>query len=177
MLRAISITFLLTLLTGCSSAPKKESKLFAAGERVTIGKLSYAVVDTTFAPTLGEAGVNQRTPQRRFVMVQVSVSNGGAEEASVPGMTIVDDSGETYPELADGTGVSHWLGVVRKVAPAQTEQGTVLFDAPARHFRLRLTDETEDDISIDVPLSFIHELQENMNINPDAGTVIGIPKK
>jgi hypothetical protein len=60
--------------------------------------------------------------------------------------------------LADGTGVQHWLGVVRKVGAGQTEQGYVLFDAPTAHYKLKLSDETSDsDVYADIPLSFVHE--------------------
>jgi hypothetical protein len=73
-------------------------------------------------------------------------------------MTLIDDSGKNWPELADGTGVSDWLGVVRKVGAGQTESGHVIFDAPTQHYRLRLTDPNEDaDVGIDIPLDFIHE--------------------
>jgi hypothetical protein len=77
-------------------------------------------------------------------------------------MTLVDDSGKSYPELADGNGVLHWLGVVRRISPAQTERGVVVFDAPAAHYKLKLTDEADpEDVYIDLPLSFVHEQMSN----------------
>ncbi len=87
-------------------------------------------------------------------------------------MTLIDDSGKTYDELADGSGVPHWLGVVRKVPSNQIEQGTVVFDAPASHYKLKLTDETDaEDIFVDLPLSFAHEqMQNETGSNPDAST-------
>ncbi len=59
-------------------------------------------------------------------------------------MTLVDDTGHSYTELADGSNVPNWLGVVRNVAPTQTEQGYVVFDAPTRHYRLRLNDPVDE---------------------------------
>jgi hypothetical protein len=166
------------LLAACSSTPpKKEAKLFAAGEKATVGSLVYSVVDTTFAPVLGDDPANQRTPQNRFVIVQISVSNSGTTEQNIPALTLVDDSGQTYPELVDGTGIQRWLGVIRKVGSAQTEAGEILFDAPAKHYRLRLTDELDDDVSIDIPLSYIHEEMRDMKSTQEATPMIDIPKK
>lgn len=179
-MRYISLIFVpaVLFLAGCSSStPKKEARIFSAGEKAAVGDLNYAVVDTQFANVLGTDPATQRTPKDRFVMVQIAVSNAGNKDSAIPVMTLVDDAGQTYSELADGTGVARWLGVIRKVGPTQTEQGVVLFDAPAKHFRLRLTDELDDDISIDMPLSFIHEQMRDMTAAPPDSNVIAVPKK
>ncbi len=165
------------LLAGCSSAPQKEARVYAAGEKATVGPLIYSIVDTQFAPVLGEDVNNQRTPQNRFVIVQISVSNSSTSDANIPLMTLIDDSGKQFPELADGTGVPRWLGVVRKVASAQTEAGEIVFDAPAQHYRLRLTEELDDEVSVDIPLSYIHEEQKDLKTTQDAPPMIEIPKK
>ena len=48
--------------------------------------------------------------------------------------------------------------VVRRVGSNQSESGGVVFDAPANHYRLKLTDDTDNgDAYIDLPLSFAHE--------------------
>ena len=62
----------------------------------------------------------------------------------IPSIELVADSGKTYNELADGTGVNNWLGIVRHVGPGQTERGNVVFDAPAAHYKLKFSDETTD---------------------------------
>jgi hypothetical protein len=180
MCKASLVVLSLTLLAGCSSStPRKDAKLYQAGEKAQVGKLLYSVVDTQFAPTIGEDANNQRTPQNRFVIVQVSISNSGTEDSAIPGMTLVGDDGKTYPEIADLTGVPRWLGVVRKATADQTEQGVIVFDAPAQHYRLRLTDDLDDDVSIDVPLSFIHELQHDIHTPESSGTpgVLDVPTK
>jgi hypothetical protein len=150
-------------LAGCSKEPKHEARLYSQGEKAQVDKLSYSLVDSQIFPQLGDDSANARMPQNRFIVVQVSVVNAGNEETSIPGMTLVDDGGQTYNELPDGTGVHQWLGVLRKVAAAQSETGMIVFDAPAKHYRLRLTDEfAPEDVSIDMPLSFIHEQMRNM---------------
>lgn len=145
-------------LGGCSSSGGRQTKIYQAGEKATVDKLSYSVIDTQIFTRLGEDPNNPRIPQNRFYAVQLAVSSGNNNDVPIPAMTLVDDSGKTYSELADGTGVAHWLGVVRKVAPAQTERGVVLFDAPAAHYKLKLTEDLDsDDVMIDLPLSFAHE--------------------
>jgi hypothetical protein len=147
-------------LTGCSSFSSSKNKpvVYAAGDKATVGSLVYTVTDTERAQQLGDDPSTARTPQNRFYLIKVSVSNSGGDEQPIPAMTLVDDAGQNYTELADGTNVPKWLGVVRKVGPAQTEEGVVVFDAPARHYRLRLTDPfDEKEIAIDVPLDFVHE--------------------
>jgi hypothetical protein len=143
---------------GCSSADKKESRVFPAGEKVTVGPLVYSVIDSQVLTQLGDDPTSARTPQNRFYVMTVSVSNSSSEDTPIPGLTLVDDAGKEYPEAADGTKVPNWLGVVRKAGGAQTEQGNILFDAPAQHYRLRLTDETDSkELSIDIPLTYVHE--------------------
>jgi hypothetical protein len=175
------ITLAEIAITGCSSGPKaRETKTFAAGEKATVDRLTYSVVDTEIHTRLG-SDPDPRIPQNRYFLVQVAVSNSSNEDLSIPSMTLVDDSGKTYPELADGTGVPKWLGVLRKVSPGQTEQGFVVFDAPAQHYRIRLTDDTsESDVYTDIPLSFLHEQQANDSPGtpiPTASPAPGAPKK
>jgi Domain of unknown function (DUF4352) len=144
--------------TGCSSVAKKEAQVFPAGEKVTVGPLVYNVIDSQVLTQLGEDAATARTPKNRFYVMTISVSNSSSDDTPVPGLTLVDDAGKEYPEIADGTNVPNWLGIVRKAGPAQTEQGNIVFDAPAQHYRLRLTDETDTkELSIDVPLTYVHE--------------------
>ena len=149
------------LLTGaCSSAPQRQTRVFGQGEKVQVARLTYSIVDVQIQPTLpGPDGANPRVPKERFYTVQISVSNGGNEDTPIPGLALVDDAGHVYNEVPDGSGVTRWLGMVRRVSPGQTEEGAVLFDAPAAHYKLRLTDETDADQTYsDVPLSFVHEV-------------------
>jgi hypothetical protein len=151
------ISFLSFGLVGCSSSvPKNNATIYAAGDKTTIGALVYNLTDAESTTALGDDPANPRTPTNRFYLIKLSVSNSGADDQPIPAMTLVDDSGQMYPELSDGAGVPNWLGVVRKVSGAQTEQGNVVFDAPMKHYRLRLNDTfDEKEIAIDIPLSFV----------------------
>lgn len=140
---------------GCGNAPKKEVKTYQSGEKAQSGPLYYSVIDTQVQPSLADGS---RTPRNRFYLVQVSVFNSGNQPVSIPSFTLVDDSGQAYNELADGQGIANWMGVLRKLPPAQTQQGMIAFDAPAKHYRLKITDDLDDtQVYLDLPLHFLHD--------------------
>jgi Domain of unknown function (DUF4352) len=178
-LTLLLISFFGFFLVGCSSFSKKSATTYSAGEKAAVDPLTYSVIDTEVLPQLGNDALTARTPKSRFYLVKISVSNSSNEDVTIPGLVLVDDSGQEYPEVADGTNVPNWMGVVRKVGGTQTEQGTILFDAPARHYRLRLTDETDPrEYYIDVPLNYVHEQMKNLKTDPDGGPQeIRIPGK
>jgi hypothetical protein len=164
------------VLSGCSGVQGRQTKIYSAGEKATVNRLTYAVVDTQIQPRLGD-DTNPRTPANRFYIVSVAVSSGANEDLPIPEMTLVDDGGKTYNELPDGTGVAHWLGMIRHVSPAQTERGAIVFDAPAAHYKLKLTNETDDsDAFIDLPLNFVHEQINNAIGGSDGSTETASPK-
>jgi hypothetical protein len=148
-------------LTACSGTPERKVVTYTVGEKAAVEKLTYSVVDTQILPRLGEDSA-PRNPQNRFYIVDLAVSNAANDDLPIPGMALIDDSGKVYDELADGSGVPKWLGVARRVQANQTEQGSVVFDAPAGHYKLRLTDDTDPgDVFVDIPLSFAHEQMQN----------------
>jgi hypothetical protein len=174
----IAISLLSLAAAGCSRSPKTSNVLFAAGDKATVGPLVYSVTDTEVAQQLGD-DANPRTAQERFYLIRVSVSNSSSDDQSIPTMTLVDDAGHNYTELPDGSGVTNWLGVVRKVRATQTEQGVVVFDAPTKHYRLRINDAIDDnEIAIDVPLNFVHERLKALDTNPGTPAAgLSIPNK
>ena len=175
----------LVWLTGCStnSAATRnadEGRVVPAGENASVGHLTFSVVDSQILTQLGDEA-NPRIPHDRFVVVEIGVSNSSNVDNPIPGIDLVADSGKTYNELTDGTGVANWLGIVRHVGPAQTERGEVVFDAPAAHYKLRFSDETmESEILADLPLSYSHEKINDSIIPapelPDLAAPPGAPK-
>src|SRR5580704_3227799 len=176
---ALSVAALSVATTGCSaSSSKKESTIYPAGEKAVVGPLTYSITDTEMTQTLGDDPATARNAQERFYLVKVTVSNSSSNDQPIPAMTLVDDQGHSIAELADGANVTNWLGDVRKVAPTQTEQGVVVFDAPTKHYRLRLNDPfDEKEISIDVPLDFVHEQLNSIQSSPSELPDVAAPKK
>ena len=125
------------------------------GERATNGPLIYTVIDTTWRAQLGE-GFQIRLPQNRFLMITLSVTNGGGNEVSLPLFSIEDGSGKSYLEAENGAGVDGWFGLLRSLPPAQTQQGRIMFDVPLSSYKIKLPNGSpsgeEQFISVQIPL-------------------------
>src|ERR1700722_16558421 len=167
---SFAILFAACLLSGCGSTSAKSAKTYPSGDKAAAGPLIYSVLDVHILPRIGEDAATARTPQNRFFLVKISASNSSSSEVSVPALTLIDDHGKAWPEVADGTNVPDWIGVLPRIDPGATESGVVIFDAPSQHYRLRLTDETDEDIGIDIPLTFTNE-----GSSPDLPTPEGGP--
>jgi len=143
--------------TACAPATPPEARLHRMGERVTVGSLVYNVFEDQWKPQLGQ-GSDARVPKDRFFLIRLNVVNGGSSDLMVPALTLVDDAGQTYPELPNGDGVPQWTGYLRRVKPAETLQGNIVFDVAPKHYRLRVTDEnSQTSREIDIPLNFASE--------------------
>lgn len=124
------------------------------GDRAQAGPLIYTVFETRWAPQLGAEG-SERIPNNRFLMIRLSVVNSGSTEASIPTLTLIDDNGQRFPEIANGEGVPQWAGFVRRLKPADTLTGNILFDVPLKRYKLEVSDETDEKKAlVDIPLSF-----------------------
>jgi hypothetical protein len=158
---SVLCSFALLCLTGCSnnsaSTKNEEARVVPAGDKAAAGHLTYNVVDSQIFTQLGDEA-SPSIPHDRFLVVQINVTNSSNVDNPIPSVELVSDAGKTYSELTDGTGVTNWLGIVRHVGPGQTERGQIVFDAPAAHYKLRFSDETNNtEILADLPLSYAHE--------------------
>ncbi|MGA3205818.1 MAG: DUF4352 domain-containing protein [Bryobacteraceae bacterium] len=109
------------------------------GDKVAAGPLTYNVVEKVWRSQLGEGFVT-RSPQNRFLVITLSATNGGGRDVSVPLLQLEGPDGKIYQEIENGEGVENWLGILRTVEPAQTQQGRIVFDVPLSSYRLRLSD-------------------------------------
>jgi hypothetical protein len=150
------------LPVGCGSSnstesPKENPKPFKMGERAAVGVLTYNILESTYTSQLGES-TNPRIPESRFLVMRISVTNGGGKDIDIPLFTLVDEKGQKYQELQNGDGVKSWFGIIRKVAPTMTEEGRIVFDVKPQNYRLLITDgaETGQELiaSIEVPMDF-----------------------
>jgi len=129
---------------GCKATQSAERADYQMGEKATAGPLTYTVIESVWRSQLG-SGFNIRVPERRFLLMTVSVSNHASHDISVPLLTMENQNGQSFTESNNGEGVDNWFGLLRTIGPSQTQQGKILFDAPLSSYRLRLTDggETE----------------------------------
>jgi hypothetical protein len=141
------------VLNACSSR-SLPIRSYVLGEKVGLGHIIYTVYETQWVPQFGD-GPDARVPQHRFFLVRMTAVNSGGDDLIVPNVTVEDDKGNSFPELPNGDGVPEWIGYLRKVKPAESAQGNLLFDAPPAHYKLRVTDEDgETSAYVDIPLSF-----------------------
>lgn len=157
-------------LSGCNQV--NSSRLdFRMGEKVLLGPLTYTVIQASWKNQLGE-GFNIRTPQHRFLLVNISVTNGGGKEVALPLFKLEDDHGTLITESDNTQDVPNSLGILRSVTPAQTLQGALLFDVPLASYKLQLTDGGEPgsekfaSVKIDLQLDTDPQVQA-----PAAGTL------
>jgi hypothetical protein len=130
------------------------------GERAQVGPVIYTVFDTKWELSLGEQPT-PRIPTNRFLILNISAVNGAGTTISIPTFSLVDDNGQVYQELDNGEGVKNWLGFVRRVRPAESAQGTIVFDVPQKRFNLRVADEEDHFAMINIPLSLGDALPDN----------------
>jgi hypothetical protein len=144
----------LVTFAACAPSVPTDTRPRRMGERVPAGSLVYNVFEDQWKAKLGD-GPDARVPKDRFFLVRLSVVNGGSTELMVPTLTLVDDSGQTYSELSNGDQVPQWLGYLRRIKPAETLQGYVVFDVAPKHYILRASDEnSQKSRDIDIPLNF-----------------------
>ncbi|GAB4364445.1 MAG: hypothetical protein OHK0021_08280 [Bryobacter sp.] len=149
------------LLTGCggsnSEVPKQAAKMGKMGERVSIGNLTYTILEAEYKTQLGTLSA-PRIPKSRFLILRLAITNGGAKEVEVPMFTLLDPEGNEYPEEQSAEGIDGWFGMIRKLGPTSTEEGRVLFDVRPRDYRLEVTDGGETGSEklahIEIPMQF-----------------------
>ena len=157
------------LMNACGDERSYPVRTYNMGDQVAIGHVIYTVFETQWLTHIGE-GAQARVPQHRFFLVRMSAVNSGSSETLIPNLSLQDDAGNIYTELSSGEGVSQWIGFLRSVKPADSAQGNVLFDAPPRHYKLKVTDESRERTAlIDIPLTFSSETPETLTPGADKG--------
>ena len=151
-------------LMGCKKQSSEQIN-FQMGERVIATPMTYNVIQTAWRAQLGDM-FKLRVPERRFLLITLSATNGGGHPMSVPFFTLEGPNGQEYKELENGNGVDNWFGLLREIAPAETKQGNLVFDVPLGAYRLRLTDGgepgTEKFVWVEIPLRMDTDSTVNM---------------
>ena len=155
---------LILFLTACGNSASTDSFIYKMGDKVPIGTLSYNVLEAEWKSELGAAGLAQ-TPKHRFLILKISITNGGGAQATIPLLTLENIKKESTMEVSEVTNLSGWLGLIRLVNPAQTETGLIVFDVPPGAYRLRVTDGKEPGADstrlIEIPLSLNEPIRMN----------------
>jgi hypothetical protein len=134
--------------------PAPPVNVFRLGDKVQVGPLIYNVLEAKWRPQIGD-GSEARVPDHRFLIVHLAVTNSGALDIDLPLMTIVDQAGQVSNESLDGRGVPYWMGLIRKLKPADTLDGTIVFDIDPKSVKLKLDDGSGVALSmVELPLQF-----------------------
>ena len=141
--RLLSLLAAIVLLQSCNLSSKAPKEVSDMGEKVRVGSLIYNVIEAEWKSQLG-AFPSARTPESNFLLIHLSVTNGGGAAKSVPILSLENSNADTYQESTNGQGVDHWFGVLRQLPPAVTDEGWILFDVPTNGYRLRITDTDAD---------------------------------
>lgn len=144
-----------TLLSpGCRRGVGTE-RVGALGAPLAVGPLTYTAVETQWRDSI-ESSKGPRLPKDKFLLVNVSVLNASSEQNGAPLLQIVDAKGQVHPEIAEGDGVTDWMGYLRILKPRESRSGWLLFDAPQGACKLRVSSggdpENEQTALIELPL-------------------------
>jgi hypothetical protein len=139
----------------CTPPKVKDNRIrHPMGQRVSIGPLTFNVLEMKWEQSLGDGPLG-RTPQRRFLLLRLSVTNGGGTQATVPTLVLLNEEGERFRELEDTKGLSDPMGLIRMVGAGETLFGWILFDVPQNDYLLELSDgnlENEQTALVEIPL-------------------------
>lgn len=149
-------------LSGCqrSAAPER---IGALGAPLAVGQLTYTAVETEWRDSI-ESSKGPRTPKNRFLLVNVTVMNASSEQKAAPLLQLVDAKGVVHAEVAEGDGVTDWMGYLRLLPPRESRSGRLLFDVPQGACKLRISSggdpENEQTALIDLPLQLNSEVPQ-----------------
>jgi hypothetical protein len=138
---AVAVAFFIWPAACDKSTPGRDH--FDIGEKVGVGALTYTVLESDWKSQLGESAT-ARVPEANFLLIRISIKNGARDAKMVPALTLENTAGNSFTEVTNGAGVTNWLGLIRMLPPAQTEEGWVLFDVPTNSYNLRVSDTGED---------------------------------
>lgn len=138
---ATATLLMLAALAGCT----KQQQIHQVGDKVQVGGVLYSVLDADWVNELDAGGGLPRTPQHKYLVVQLSISNVGNKETTLPLLHVVKPDNSEVLELSEGQGVEGWLGILRTLNPTETKVGRIVFDVPQAAYNLRLTDGGEPD--------------------------------
>jgi hypothetical protein len=141
---------------GCSRAKTGVAGgvTYAMGSPAYAGPLTVMALEAEWKERL-ETDAGSREPKHRFLLIRITATNGGGTEQALPLLNLVDTKGAMYLEEDKGEGVQNWLGLLRILKPAQTEEGFLIFDVPPAAYKLRVSTggdpEQEMTALIDIP--------------------------
>lgn len=128
------LILMLTMAAGC----RQTVETHQVGDRIELGGVVYTVQEADWETEI-QTGGGTRTPQHRFLVIRLTISNKSNKEVTLPLLNAVKGGAETL-ELSEGLGLDDWLGILRTLNPTETKTGRIVFDMPMGSYSLRITD-------------------------------------
>ena len=153
--RALLLSLPLALAAcGPAKVRRRKGNVAAMGDRLTAGPLTYTILEAEWQSVLGVAPT-VRVAKHRFLLLRLTITNGGGSAASAPFLILTNDNEESFSEEQQGDGVPEWLGLIRSIEPGGTEVGRVVFDVPQTAYVAIVTDgnlDNEHKAMVEIPL-------------------------
>src|ERR1700689_3026639 len=92
---SIIALFLILILAGCGRVENASRLDWQMGDRVNLAPLSYNVIETGWRTQLGNE-FKMRIPEQRYLLITISVPNGGGHDVSLPLLTLEIQDGKIY---------------------------------------------------------------------------------
>lgn len=155
-------------MAGCGGKTANAKIDYEIGERVSLGNVTYTILETGWKAELGEMP-KVRYPESRFLVIRLAVTNGTGNEVSLPLFKLETSAGKQVSETNNGEGIQEWLGLLRRVQPAETVTGRIAFDVPIGPTKLRVVGPL-DPSQNDEKYALIH-----IPLNLDSDPILGVP--
>ena len=148
------------------------------GAPLAVGPVTYTAVETEWRDSI-ESSKGPRIPKNRFLLVNVTVMNASSEQKAAPLLHVMDAKGGVHAEVAEGDGVTDWMGYLRLFQPRESRSGRLLFDVSQGVCKLRVSSggdpENEQTALIDLPLQLNSEVPRAPGATGFGG-VEGVPQ-
>ena len=169
ILKSITAVLFLSALGSCGKSII-DARTFQMGEKVQVGPLIYTVLAAEWKTEFGN-GFDRRVAKDRFLVIHLTITNGGGGEAGAPLAQLVDAAKKEHGELQDAKGLPQWMGLLRRLSPAATEDGRIVFDVPVGLYKLKVSDgavEDEKVALVDIPLELNAAPTSSVGIMPQS---------
>ena len=133
---------LVLFLSACGEPTSTDSFVYKMGEKVQVGTMVFNVLEAEWRSELPGDGMTQ-TPKNRFLVIKLSMTNSGGGQDTIPLLTLENAKKESFLEVSEVKGLNRWLGLIRLVNPAATDEGQIVFDVPTGSYKLRVNDGKE----------------------------------
>ncbi len=157
-LSILSVGALLVLAASCGGrSTMKKTVAYRMGDRASIGSVTYVGLTADYRQELPGA---KELMKNRYLVIALSITNGGGAEVILPHTRLIKPDGTEIAEVTEIDGFPQWLGLLRKVEPASTEQGYVVFDVPVGAYKLQVSSggdpENEQLAQIEIPANLAY---------------------